>query len=95
MWLEGGTDAYAYIRIHPASLDASFLYSFMTPRHPRLTFPLEAVKMSPGRYALSEIMFSQAATITCTSTPGRWQHSSTVGGGRTRWVGGWRDWIGW
>mmetsp|Transcript_58070 Transcript_58070/g.160579 ORF Transcript_58070/g.160579 Transcript_58070/m.160579 type:complete len:304 (-) Transcript_58070:866-1777(-) len=33
-----------------------------------IVFPLDAVRISPGRIALSEIMFSHAATMKCTST---------------------------
>ena len=34
-----------------------------------MVFPLEAVRMSPGRMAFSETMFSQAATMKWASTP--------------------------
>ena len=33
-----------------------------------IVFPFDAVRISPGRIALSEIMFSHAATMKCTST---------------------------
>lgn len=41
------------------------LYIYLTS----MVFPLEAVRMSPGRMAFSDTMFSQAATMKWASTP--------------------------